>query len=123
MPLQDGATPLHVAAELGHELPVEARPLLGPPPPMCVLCWGPARGRNKTKQVLLQYGAKPGARGLFGATPLHCAAAGGHLEAARLLLEAGADPNAADDDGSRWRDWPSTAGACCSLLSTALALS
>lgn len=35
-----------------------------------------------------------------GATALHVAAAGGHLKALKLLIEAGADVNAKDDEGS-----------------------
>jgi len=35
-----------------------------------------------------------------GATALHLAAAGGHLKALKLLIEAGADVNAKDDEGS-----------------------
>jgi len=34
-----------------------------------------------------------------GSSPLHCAADHGHLEASRLLLEAGADLSATTDDG------------------------
>jgi ankyrin repeat protein len=33
-------------------------------------------------------------------TPLHSAAAGGHAEIVRLLLEHGADPNAPQDGGA-----------------------
>jgi ankyrin repeat protein len=35
----------------------------------------------------------------FGKTALHFVAKAGHLESARVLLDAGADPNAPDDDG------------------------
>ena len=38
--------------------------------------------------------------GLFGYTPLQQATFGGHKEVAELLIAAGADVNAKDDDGS-----------------------
>jgi ankyrin repeat protein len=44
-------------------------------------------------EVLLAFGADPNQRGLNDYTALHLAAAVGNLEAIRLLLENGADPN------------------------------
>lgn len=44
------------------------------------------------------------ARNEWGGTPLHVAAIGGSLEAARLLLDAGADPGARDARGRRPAD-------------------
>mmetsp|Transcript_1460 Transcript_1460/g.3311 ORF Transcript_1460/g.3311 Transcript_1460/m.3311 type:complete len:368 (+) Transcript_1460:99-1202(+) len=50
-------------------------------------------------QLLLEYGANPGARNKFGATPLHGAARRGHVECVRALLAAGADPSFANKAG------------------------
>ncbi len=47
-------------------------------------------------QLLLGAGAARDAPNANGATPLFAAAQGGHAEAAKLLLEAGADKNAAN---------------------------
>jgi ankyrin repeat protein len=78
---EDGAQPLHFAAYFGH-LP-------------CVL-------------LLLERGADPcrHARGFNGVAPINAAAANGPkpnprcTELVRVLLEAGADPAAAQDGGS-----------------------
>ena len=54
----------------------------------------------KLVSVLLEAGANPnGATPVTGDTPLHAAAAGGNTDAARALLEAGADVNASDTGG------------------------
>jgi hypothetical protein len=49
--------------------------------------------------LLLEFDADPNARAINGDTPLMGAAFAGSLPAARLLIEAGADENAKDDDG------------------------
>ncbi len=46
-------------------------------------------------RLLLAAGANANAAAASGATPLYIAAEGGHLEAVRVLLEAGADKEAA----------------------------
>ncbi len=93
--------PLHMAVSMDLEpvsrallmmgLPVEGRDGLGRTP----LHEG-AIGNNPHQVVLLlEQGAALDPRDdLFHWTPLHFAAAFGHGECARLLLEAGADPNA-----------------------------
>lgn len=55
-----------------------------------------------------------------GFTPLHCAAMGGSLECAQLLLEAGADRNATDRGGAvPWAHVPEAAGKLLALLKPA----
>ena len=51
-----------------------------------------AIGNNSAVNDLLRKGADVEARDEHGATPLHLAAAEGQLEAAKLLISAGADP-------------------------------
>ena len=67
-----GETPLHVAAEKGHV---------------------------EVVKLLLEHGANPNARDMYGVTPLHLAARKGHVEITKLLLEHGADPNAKEKLG------------------------
>ncbi|KAH6640183.1 ankyrin repeat-containing domain protein [Chaetomium tenue] len=50
-------------------------------------------------QVLLESGANVGARDGYGRTPLYWAAEAGQADVVRLLVGAGADINAASDDG------------------------
>ncbi len=49
-------------------------------------------------QVLLDGGADPNIAGEHGTTPLHCASRLGCTKVVRLLLNAGADVNARDDE-------------------------
>lgn len=51
-----------------------------------------AWGETAMLQLLLDGGADLGVRDIAGYTALHYACSGGHAEAARTLLEAGADP-------------------------------
>lgn len=57
--------------------------------------------RNDAARVsrLLADGAAADDADWLGLTPLHCAATSGADALARLLLEAGADANARDEDG------------------------
>ena len=50
--------------------------------------------------LLAELGADIHCRRANGRTPLHSAAAFGHAECVRLLLELGADPTAQAEDGS-----------------------
>ena len=57
-----------------------------------------ARGDAKQIEELIAKGEKPDARDGYGRTPLHVAAYGGHHEAMRVLVLAGADPNTLEHD-------------------------
>jgi len=75
------------------------------------------RGRVEVIRVLLDRGADVNARGAFGATPLHQAAA--QPDAARALLEAGALVDAADNRGrtpAHWAALDESAGTLKLLL-------
>ena len=67
-------------------------------------------GDDAQVAALLHAGADPNATGEYGTTPLYAATVAGHTEAARLLLEAGADPDRTslgDSEGT-----PLCAAAC-----------
>ncbi len=49
-------------------------------------------------QALLDGGTDPSIAGEHGTTPLHCSSRLGYTKVVRLLLDAGADINARDDD-------------------------
>jgi len=63
-------------------------------------------GHLAVVRLLVEHGADPGARGVFGAPGLHWAALHGHLQVARYLVEQGADPLLQDPhfeaDASAW---------------------
>ncbi len=57
-----------------------------------------AKGDAAAARALIAGRAKPDERDAYGRTPLHVAAYGGHRNAMRVLVEAGADPNALERD-------------------------
>ncbi|CAN6356858.1 unnamed protein product [Urochloa humidicola] len=99
MPDRTGATPLHIAAENGHEEavrlllsrgvdvdPVNKRHIT----PLYMAAW---KGHDRALKVLLEHGADPNrtAHDIF--TPLRMACIAGSLKCVKLLVEAGADVN------------------------------
>jgi ankyrin repeat protein len=56
-------------------------------------------GKPDIMQLLLDYGANVNVDDKHRNTPLHFAASEGHFEAARMLLERGADVNSQNDKG------------------------
>jgi hypothetical protein len=57
-----------------------------------------ARGDAAQIKALIADGARPEVRDAYQRTPLHVATYGGHHEAMRALVAAGADPNALEHD-------------------------
>lgn len=57
------------------------------------------QGRAETARALLAHGADADGRGVDNQTPLMWACRNKHVETVKLLLEAGANPNASDNDG------------------------
>lgn len=53
----------------------------------------------ETINYLIKKGVSPTAKDCYGMTPLHYAVRGKNIEAAKILLNAGADPNALDISG------------------------
>ncbi|MGC9051806.1 ankyrin repeat domain-containing protein, partial [Pyrobaculum sp.] len=101
----DGATPLHIAAYMGHYAVVKilverganvnARSFEDVTP----LHNAANRGYLNIVKYLVEHGAKPNVRTKSGNTPLHFAALNGHADIVKLLLEHGADPNIRNNDG------------------------
>lgn len=65
------------------------------------LNWAAWYNRVPAIRFLLAHGAHREARNITGFTALHHAAEAGSLEAAEALLAAGADPDAANNEGRR----------------------
>ncbi len=57
-----------------------------------------AKGDAAAARALIAGRAKPDERDAYGRTPLHVAAYGGHRDAMRVLVQAGANPNALERD-------------------------
>ena len=64
----------------------------------------------RVKELLTMDAALVGARDTDGSTPLHCATWKGHLDVVKLLLEAGAEVNA-QNENSHWGTTPLHAAA------------
>lgn len=64
-----------------------------------VLMGIPSETPAKSIKYLIDKGVSPTAKDYYGMTPLHYAMRGKNIEAAKVLLEAGADPNARDIEG------------------------
>jgi ankyrin repeat protein len=61
-------------------------------------------------RILLDAGANPDVRQSAGWTPLHAAAMNGDLASVELLLAAGADPTATNDEGRSVADLANEGG-------------
>ncbi|XP_069477984.1 IQ motif and ankyrin repeat domain-containing protein 1 isoform X2 [Ambystoma mexicanum] len=57
-------------------------------------------GHPDAIKLLIEKGAQPNTKGVFGRTPLYRAAFGAHIAAVQLLLQYGADPRIYAEDGS-----------------------
>ncbi|HTX42873.1 MAG TPA: ankyrin repeat domain-containing protein [Acidobacteriaceae bacterium] len=110
----DGWTALHLAAAFGG--PEAVRLLLAQGASVQAVSRNPQKNQplhaalalgqeTAAIRLLLDAGADANARQAGGFTPLHSAAAAGKGEAAALLLERGADPGLADDQGKRPADY------------------
>lgn len=64
-----------------------------------VLMGIPSKTPASSIKYLIDKGVSPTAKDYYGMTPLHYAMRGKNVEAAKILLEAGADPNARDIKG------------------------
>lgn len=70
-----------------------------------------ALGDTDIVAYLLGRGADPNAAAFAGTTPLHAAVLSGHHHLVSLLVDAGADPDQADDHGRRAADWAALVAA------------
>lgn len=103
-----GISPLMLAAMNGHEAAtqlllergsdINAQIETNRNTALTLACF---QGRTEVVKLLLQYNANVEHRAKTGLTPLMEAANGGYVEVGNLLLEAGADPNAAPVPTSR----------------------
>lgn len=85
-----GAWPLAICAQVSPS-PEEVSKYTG-------IMAAAARGDAKRIEALIAKGEKPDVRDGYGRTPLHVAAYGGHHETMRVLVRAGANPNALEND-------------------------
>ena len=94
--LRAGADPNARTARL-HGAPQDGR--------MCALDLAASAGHLGIIRVLLRARARVNARNGYGWTPLHWAAEHAQVNAVRLLLLSGADPDAVDEDGRTAMVW------------------
>jgi ankyrin repeat protein len=96
----EGETPLMIAGRVGRVEPIKL--LVGNGANLnarekwkqqTALMWAAGEGHGAAISVLVENGAELKARSKSGFTPLLFAVRNGHLEAAKLLLKLGADPN------------------------------
>jgi len=108
---KNGSTPFMYAAQGGSLAACEAllkagaNPLLTNKYLFSAMHWAAKEGKTTIVRLLLAYPELIDKEDYKGNTPLMCAAYGGHLEAFELLLTAGADPRATNDDGHTVMHW------------------
>jgi ankyrin repeat protein len=96
----EGETPLMIAGRVGRVEPIKLLVANGANlnarekwKQQSALMWAAGEGHGDAISVLVENGAELKARSKSGFTPLLFAVRNGHLEAAKLLLKLGADPN------------------------------